>query len=90
MKNWRFLLLLALVPLLTLMSSCSSDDGTTPEEDDTTAPIVTQVDRLHTFWRAEDGHQEFFAQNPGQPYCVFVIAPKVGKLRDQFAHRLKS
>lgn len=42
MKNWRFLLLLTLVPLLTLMSSCSSDDGTTPEED-TTAPIVTQV-----------------------------------------------
>ncbi len=54
------------------------------------APIVTQVDRLHTFWPAEDGHQEFFAQNPGQPYCVFVIAPKVTKLREQFAHRLKS
>jgi len=54
------------------------------------APIVTQVDRLHTFWPAEDGHQEFFAQNPGQPYCVFVIAPKVAKLREQFAHRLKS
>ena len=44
MKNWRFLLLLALVPLLALMSSCSSDDSTTPEEEDTTAPIVTQVD----------------------------------------------
>ena len=54
------------------------------------APIVTQVGRLHTFWRAEDGHQEFFAQNAGQPYCVFVIAPKVAKLRDQYAHRLKS
>jgi hypothetical protein len=44
MKNWRFLILIALVPLLALMSSCSSDDGTTPEEDDTTAPLVTQVD----------------------------------------------
>jgi peptide-methionine (S)-S-oxide reductase len=54
------------------------------------APIVTRVDRLHTFWPAEDGHQEFFAQNPGQPYCVFVIAPNVAKLREQFAHRLKS
>ena len=54
------------------------------------APIVTQVDRMHTFWPAEDSHQKFFAQSPGQPYCVFVIAPKVAKLREQFAHRLKS
>ena len=54
------------------------------------APIVTQVDRLHTFWRAEDGHQEFFAENGDQPYCVFVIAPKVTKLREQYAHKLKS
>jgi len=53
------------------------------------APIVTQVDRLYTFWRAEDGHQEFFAQNAEQPYCVFVIAPKVVKLREQYAHKLK-
>ncbi len=53
-------------------------------------PIVTQVESLDTFWRAEDGHQEFFAQNTGQPYCVFVIAPKVTKLRKQFSHRLKS
>ena len=54
------------------------------------APIVTQVERLYTFWRAEDGHQEFFAQNAEQPYCVFVIAPKVTKLREKYAHRLKS
>jgi peptide-methionine (S)-S-oxide reductase len=53
------------------------------------APIVTQVERLYTFWRAEDGHQEFFAQNTEQPYCVFVIAPKVTKLREKYAHRLK-
>jgi len=44
MKNWRFLLLLTLVPLIVVMSSCSSDDGTTPEED-TTAPIFTQVNQ---------------------------------------------
>lgn len=54
------------------------------------APIVTQVERLDRFWRAEDGHQQYFAQNSGQPYCVFVIAPKVTKLRKQFSHRLKS
>ena len=54
------------------------------------APIVTQVSRLNTFWLAEEGHQEFFAQNAEQPYCVFVIAPKVAKLREQYAHKLKS
>ncbi|MGW8282444.1 MAG: peptide-methionine (S)-S-oxide reductase MsrA [Gemmatimonadota bacterium] len=54
------------------------------------APIVTQVEKLDRFWRAEESHQEYFAQNSGQPYCVFVIAPKVTKLRKQFSHRLKS
>lgn len=53
------------------------------------APVVTQVERLDRFWRAEDGHQEYFAQNSEQPYCTFVIAPKVAKMRKQFAHRLK-
>ena len=52
--------------------------------------ITTRVRRLDRFWRAEDGHQQYFAQNSGQPYCVFVIAPKVTKLRKQFSHRLKS
>ena len=54
------------------------------------APIVTAVERMGPFWPAEEGHQEFFARNPQQPYCAFVIAPKVAKLRERFAHRLKS
>ncbi len=52
-------------------------------------PIVTQVERAGPFWRAEDSHQGFFAHNPQQPYCAFVIAPKVAKLRERFADRLK-
>ena len=38
---------------------------------------------------AEDYHQEYFANNEGQPYCQYVVAPKVAKLRKKFAHRLK-
>ena len=37
-----------------------------------------------TFYRAEDDHQDYFARNPYQPYCQFVVAPKVAKFRKQF------
>jgi peptide-methionine (S)-S-oxide reductase len=53
-------------------------------------PIVTEVTALDKFWPAEDYHQEYFANNPGQPYCVGVVAPKVAKFRQKFASRLKS
>ena len=53
-------------------------------------PIVTAVLPAPTFWPAEDYHQDYFAQNPAQPYCRAVVAPKVAKLRQQFAARLKS
>jgi len=59
------------------------------EDDVFEAPIVTEVDRLETFWPAEDYHHDYFARNGRQPYCMFVIAPKVAKLRKSHAHRLK-
>jgi peptide-methionine (S)-S-oxide reductase len=52
-------------------------------------PIVTQVVPEDTFFMAEDYHQEYFANNPNQPYCMFVVAPKVAKFRKQFLERLK-
>ena len=52
-------------------------------------PIVTEVVRLTRFWPAEAHHQDYFARNPRQPYCVFVVAPKVAKARKQFLTRLK-
>jgi peptide-methionine (S)-S-oxide reductase len=52
-------------------------------------PIVTAVLPAPTFWPAEDYHQDYFAQNPAQPYCQAVVAPKVAKLRKLFAARLK-
>lgn len=53
------------------------------------APIVTEVAPLDKFYMAEDYHQEYFAQNGGQPYCRAVVAPKVSKFRQHFLERLK-
>jgi peptide-methionine (S)-S-oxide reductase len=53
------------------------------------APVCTQLKPAATFWLAEDYHHDFFARNPGQGYCQFVVAPKVQKFRAKFADRLK-
>ena len=53
-------------------------------------PIVTEVTGLDKFYPAEDYHQEYFQRNPYQGYCQVVIAPKVGKFRKKFTHRLKA
>lgn len=53
------------------------------------APIVTTIEPLDTFYPAEEYHQDFFARNPYQPYCMAVVAPKVAKFRKQFVDRLK-
>ncbi len=52
-------------------------------------PIVTQVEKLDKFFMAEDYHQEYFARNPYQPYCMAVVAPKVSKFRKHFLELLK-
>ena len=53
------------------------------------SPIVTEVTPFDKFWPAENYHQEYFANNPNQPYCAAVVAPKVAKFRKKFADRLK-
>lgn len=53
-------------------------------------PIVTAVEPASTFYVAEDYHQDYFANNSMQPYCMFVVAPKVQKIREKYAQRLKS
>ncbi|MCL4250653.1 MAG: peptide-methionine (S)-S-oxide reductase MsrA [Anaerolineae bacterium] len=52
-------------------------------------PIVTEVTPIDTFYPAEDYHQEYFARNPNQGYCQFIIAPKVAKFRKHYLERLK-
>jgi peptide-methionine (S)-S-oxide reductase len=52
-------------------------------------PIVTEVAPLSHYWPAEDYHQDFFARNPNQGYCMAVAAPKVAKFRKTFARLQK-
>ena len=52
-------------------------------------PIVTEIADAAPFYEAERYHQEYFERNGGQPYCQFVVAPKVAKFRKQFIDRLK-
>jgi peptide-methionine (S)-S-oxide reductase len=54
------------------------------------APIVTKIQPAEKFYPAEEYHQRYFDRNPGQPYCMAVVAPKIAKLRAKFAERLKT
>ncbi len=52
-------------------------------------PVVTELRPVAPFYRAEDYHQEYFQNHPEQPYCAFVVSPKVQKFREHFATRLR-
>jgi peptide-methionine (S)-S-oxide reductase len=52
-------------------------------------PIVTDLTAFDKFHVAEDYHQEYYANNPDQPYCQAVVAPKVAKFRKHFLGMLK-
>ena len=52
-------------------------------------PIITEIAPAPEFYVAEPYHQEYFERNPRQPYCQYVVSPKIAKFRKQFAARLK-
>jgi len=52
-------------------------------------PIVTEITAFNEFYKAEDYHQNYYALNPNQGYCQYVIRPKVEKFNKQFASKLK-
>jgi peptide-methionine (S)-S-oxide reductase len=52
--------------------------------------IVTQLAPLGTFYRAEEYHQDFFAKNPNQGYCLAVALPKVNKVRRSYAQYVRA
>ncbi|NLF42432.1 MAG: peptide-methionine (S)-S-oxide reductase MsrA, partial [Bacteroidales bacterium] len=54
-----------------------------------TEPIVTEVIPFEAFYKAEDYHQDYFENNPFQPYCQVVINPKMKKLEKFFSDYLK-
>lgn len=53
------------------------------------APIVTEVTEINHYYPAENYHQDYLANNPGNPYCAMVVRPKVDKFRKQFGDKLK-
>jgi len=48
-------------------------------------PIVTEISPLKAFYKAEDYHQDYYAKNPSQGYCQFVIVPKLEKFKKLFS-----
>ncbi len=52
-------------------------------------PIVTEISPFTVFYKAEDYHQNYFNQNGSQPYCAFVVRPKVEKFMKQFKDRVR-
>lgn len=51
--------------------------------------VVTQIEPLGDFYEAEEYHQNFFARNPGQGYCIAVTVPKVVKVRNAFSSYIR-
>lgn len=52
-------------------------------------PIVTEVTPAAAYYAAEDYHQNYFANNPAQSYCAYIVSPKVQKFRNKFADKRK-
>lgn len=50
-------------------------------------PVSTEVKKLEKFYPAESYHKEYYKKNPLQPYCLFVIRPKVSKIKEKFKPR---
>jgi peptide-methionine (S)-S-oxide reductase len=53
-------------------------------------PIVTEISPIQPFYKAEAYHQNYFVDNPRQPYCQMVVGPKVSKFRKIFRDKLKT
>jgi len=51
--------------------------------------IVTEIEPLKVFYKAEDYHQSYYKENTAQPYCQLVISPEVEKFQEKFADLLK-
>ena len=52
------------------------------------APVVTEISAFDVFYSAEDYHQDYYDQNPGNPYCSRVVGPKLEKFRKVFKEKL--
>ena len=53
------------------------------------SPIVTEITKFEVFYEAEDDHKSYYENNSEQPYCQFMIRPKLNKLQQHFNDKLK-
>lgn len=60
------------------------------ERDDIWTGVVTEVAPIESFYEAEAYHQNYYRNNPYQPYCMAVVAPKVSKFRKHYLSRLQT
>ena len=61
-----------------------------PAANEFPAPIMTAVEAASQFYKAEDYHQNYFNENSRQPYCMFVISPKLEKFEKKFAEKMRA
>lgn len=60
------------------------------EEKAYNSDVVTEISPFTKFYKAEDYHQNYYSENGSQPYCVFVVKPKLDKFKKVFADKLKN
>jgi len=53
-------------------------------------PIVTEIEPLETFYEAEAYHQDYYDKNPAQGYCQINVKPKIKKVREEFAEKVRA
>jgi peptide-methionine (S)-S-oxide reductase len=80
----------SLILYITPEQKAEAEDFIKAAQKDLEDPIVTEVKPFTTFYEAEDYHQNYYAKNILQPYCQFVINPKLSKLKEKFSALLKS
>jgi len=57
-------------------------------QSDYSNPIVTTIEPLECYYKAEDYHQDYYRKNPMQGYCMAVIPPKLAKLKEKFSKEM--
>jgi len=52
--------------------------------------MTTEIVKLEVFYNAEDNHQDYYNLNQEQPYCQYIINPKIKKLKENYSNKIKA